>query len=92
MHLSYNTLESMHTFNHACILYASAACNHSIPGFNLIKKPPQTAVKKLTTILVKKLPKKKGKATLEKNDFEKQFAKYLFEIHDEMKEKEENEL
>lgn len=56
------------------------------------KKPPQTAVKKLTTILVKKLPKKKGKATLEKNDFEKQFAKYLFEIHDEMKEKEENEL
>ena len=53
------------------------------------KKPPADAVKKLTTLLVKKLPKKKGKATLEKDTFCKSFYTYLFQLHDELVQKEE---
>lgn len=52
------------------------------------KKPPADAIKKLTTLLCKKLPKKKGKTTLEKELFVKDFYSYFYQLHDELVEKE----
>eukprot|EP01084_Bolivina_argentea_P267508 454095_1 len=47
-------------------------------------KPPIHAIKKLTTKLCKKLPKKKGRPILEKEIFVEKFHTYLFELHDDM--------
>ena len=47
------------------------------------KKPPQLIIKKLTNKLYRKLPRKKRKHVLEKQDFIQNFARYLFEIHNE---------
>eukprot|EP00484_Ammonia_sp_Unknown_P029459 CAMPEP_0197034410 /NCGR_PEP_ID=MMETSP1384-20130603/12540_1 /TAXON_ID=29189 /ORGANISM="Ammonia sp." /LENGTH=337 /DNA_ID=CAMNT_0042464341 /DNA_START=21 /DNA_END=1034 /DNA_ORIENTATION=- len=55
------------------------------------KRPSADAVKKITSQFVKKLPKKRGKATLEREEFVKKMPKYLFELHDELVEREEKE-
>eukprot|EP01084_Bolivina_argentea_P070184 127625_1 len=54
------------------------------------KKPPSKPIKLLTSRLCKKLPKRKGKTTLTKEDFIKNFHSHLYNIHDEMVYQEEN--
>ena len=46
------------------------------------KKPPQPPIKKLTQRVCKKLPKKKGKRTLDKQTFISNLHKFLYEVHD----------
>ena len=48
------------------------------------KKPPMDTIKMLTTLLVKELPKKKGRVVLEKEMFLKEFPTILFKIHDKL--------
>ena len=57
-----------------------------------LHKPPQPPIKKLTQRLAKKLPKKKGRTTLEKDTFINEFAKMLYKIHEEMVTEESNLL
>mmetsp|Transcript_38927 Transcript_38927/g.62147 ORF Transcript_38927/g.62147 Transcript_38927/m.62147 type:complete len:347 (+) Transcript_38927:51-1091(+) len=48
------------------------------------KKPRSQPIKSLTSKLCKALPKKKGKTTLSKEDFVKNMANILFQLHEEM--------
>eukprot|EP01084_Bolivina_argentea_P258278 435381_1 len=52
------------------------------------KKPPVQPIKRITALLCKQLPKNKGKTTLEKEFFVKEFHTVLFKLHDELVEQE----
>jgi len=56
------------------------------------KRAPNDAVRKLSDAFVKKLPRKRGKYTLEKAEFCKHVHNLLFALHDEWVEKESGSL